>query len=283
MSNLTRRSLFASGAGLAALAITGCGALGGGAQGPEEEDGVTTINIGATEKPHGEILKFVSENLAEDAGLSLKITPYSDYQIPNQALNDGDIDANYYQTKAFLDEQVEKKGYDFYAFKGVHIEPMGLYSEKVEKLDDLEDGAEVAIPNDPANRGRALGLLQEAGLITLKDGVEVSEATTGDVDENPQKLSFSEIEAAQIPRTLGDFALGAVNGNYALEAGMKPSEDSLVLEKSDETNPYANFMVVRSEDKDNAGLKKLDEVLHSDEVKDFITKTYTDGSVIPAF
>jgi D-methionine transport system substrate-binding protein len=283
MSHLTRRTLFASGAGLAALTVTGCGLVGGGSDGPEEKDGVTTIKIGASPKPHAEILQFVQDKLAADAKLSLKITPYTDYQIPNSALNDGDIDANYYQTKPFLDGQKKEKGYDFFAFKGVHIEPMGVYSKKLSKLDELKSGAEIAIPNDPSNRGRALGLLAEAGVISLKDGVDVSEATSGDVDDNPQKLTFTEIEAAQIPRSLGDFAAGVINGNYALEAGLKPSEDSIVLEKSDAENPYANFVVVRSEEKDNAALKKLDELLHSDDVKKFITTTYTDGSVIPAF
>ncbi|WP_152353685.1 MetQ/NlpA family ABC transporter substrate-binding protein [Brachybacterium subflavum] len=283
MSHLTRRTLFASGAGLAALSITGCGLVGGSSDGPEEKDGVTTIKIGASPKPHQEILEFVSKNLAEDANLNLDITPYTDYQIPNQALNDGDIDANYYQNQPFLDSQKKEKGYDFFAFKGVHIEPLGLYSEQITKLDELKDGDEIAIANDPTNRGRGLGLLAEAGLITLKDGVKVTDATTKDVDENPQKLKFTEIEAAQIPRTLGDFAAGVVNGNYAIEAGLKPSEDSIVLEKSDAENPYANFVVVRTEEKDNAALKKLDELLHSDDVKKFITTTYTDGSVIPAF
>ncbi|PWH06172.1 ABC transporter [Brachybacterium endophyticum] len=283
MSNLTRRSLFASGAGVAALSVTGCGLIGGASDGPQEKKGVTEIKIGASPKPHAEILQFVQDKLAKDAGLSLKITTYTDYQIPNQALSDGDIDANYYQNQPFLDEQEKKKGYDFFAFKGVHIEPLGLYSEKITKLDELKDGDEIAIANDPTNRGRGLGLLAEAGLITLKKGVEVTSATTGDVDENPQKLKFTEVESAQIPRSLGDFAAGVVNGNYAIDAGLKPSKDAIVLEKSDAKNPYANFVVARTEEKDNAGLKKLDELLHSDKVKDFITRTYTDGSVIPAF
>jgi len=279
---INRRTLFVSGAGLAALALSACGAGGGEASGPEEKDGVTTIAIGASPKPHAEILQFIQDNLAQDAGLELKITPYTDYQIPNQALNDGDIDANFYQTPNFLESQEKEKGYDFHAFDGVHVEPMGLYSQSITSLDELPEGGEVAIANDPANRGRGLSLLADNGVITLKDGVEPTEVTTGDIADNPKNLTFTEIEAAQIPRSLGDFAAGVVNGNYALEAGLKPSEQAIVLEKG-EGSPYANMVVCREADKDNAGLKKLDELIHSDDVRSFITSTYTDGSVIPAF
>ncbi|SLM87765.1 MetQ/NlpA family ABC transporter substrate-binding protein [Brachybacterium nesterenkovii] len=282
MTAFDRRTLLASGTGLAALALSGCGAFGSGSEGPTEEGGITKITVGASPKPHAEILQFVQDNLTKDAGLELTIEQYTDYQIPNQALSDGDIDANYYQTPNFLAEQEKEKGYEFHAFEGIHIEPMGLYSEKITSLDELADGSEVAIANDPANTGRGLGLLAEAGLITLKDGVEPSQATTSDVQDNPKNLTFTEIEAAQIPRSLGDFALGAVNGNYALEAGLKPSEQALHLEKG-EGSPYANMMVCREADKDNAGLAKLEELLHSEDVKTFITTTYTDGSVIPAF
>lgn len=282
MTPINRRTLFVSGAGLAALALSACGAGGGGASGPEEKDGVTTINIGASPKPHAEILQFIQDNLAQDAGLDLKITPYTDYQIPNQALNDGDIDANFYQTPNFLESQEKEKGYEFHAFDGVHVEPMGLYSQSITSLDELPEGGEVAIANDPANRGRGLSLLADNGVITLKDGVEPTEVTVGDVADNPKNLKFTEIEAAQIPRSLGDFAAGVVNGNYALEAGLKPSEQAIVLEKG-EGSPYANMVVCREADKDNAGLTKLDELIHSDDVRSFITSTYTDGSVIPAF
>jgi len=279
---INRRTLFVSGAGLAALALSACGAGGGGASGPEEKDGVTTIKIGASPKPHAEILQFIRDNLAQDAGLDLKITPYTDYQIPNQALNDGDIDANFYQTPNFLESQEKEKGYEFHAFDGVHVEPMGLYSQSITSLDELPEGGEVAIANDPANRGRGLSLLADNGVITLKDGVEPTEVTVGDVADNPKNLTFTEIEAAQIPRSLGDFAAGVVNGNYALEAGLKPSEQAIVLEQG-EGSPYANMVVCREADKDNAGLTKLDELIHSDDVRSFITSTYTDGSVIPAF
>lgn len=282
MTPIDRRTLLVSGTGLAALALAACGAGGTSAEGPKEENGVTTIKIGASPKPHAEILQFVQDSLAEAAGLKLAITPYTDYQIPNQALNDGDIDANFYQTPNFLADQEKEKGYEFHGFDGVHIEPMGLYSDKITSLDQLPDGGEIAISNDPSNRARGLGLLVDNGLITLKDGVEKTAATTSDIAENAKSLTFTEIEAAQIPRSLADFAAGVVNGNYAIEAGLKPNEQAIVLEQG-EGSPYVNMVVCREADKDNAGLKKLDELLHSEDVKKFITDTYSDGSVIPAF
>ncbi|GAA1488630.1 MetQ/NlpA family ABC transporter substrate-binding protein [Brachybacterium sacelli] len=281
MTAFPRRTLFAvSGAGLGALALAACGA--GGPEGPEEVDGVTTIEVGASPAPHAEILQFVQDNLAADAGLELSMTPYQDYQIPNQALNDGDLDANFYQTPNFLESQEEEKGYDFHAFEGVHVEPMGLYSESITSLDELADGDEIAIASDPANRGRGLSLLSDNGVITLAEGVDPVEAATSDIEDNPKNLEFTELEAAQIPRTLSDFAAGVVNGNYALEAGLKPAEEAIVLEKG-EDSPYSNMLVCREADKDNPGIVKLDELLHSDEVRTFIEETYTDGAAIPAF
>ncbi|MDN5687959.1 MAG: MetQ/NlpA family ABC transporter substrate-binding protein [Brachybacterium sp.] len=281
MNAFPRRTLFAAGAGLGTLVLAACGA--GEPEAPEEVDGVTKLDVGATPAPHGEILQFIKDNLAADAGLELTITTYTDYQIPNQALNDGDLDANYYQTPNFLQSQEEEKGYDFHGFDGVHIEPMGLYSATITSLDELADGDEIAIASDPANRGRGLSLLSDNGVITLAEGVESVEATTADIEDNPKNLEFTEIEAAQIPRTLSDFAAGVVNGNYALEAGLKPSEEAIVLESSGEESPYSNMLVCREADKDNAGITALDELLHSDEVKAFIEENYTDGSVLPAF
>lgn len=281
MSTFTRRTtLAATGAGVAALALSACGA--GGTEGPQEEDGVTTIRIGASPAPHGEILAFVQENLAADAGLALEITEYTDYQIPNQALADGDLDANFYQTPAFLADQEEEKGYEFFGFEGVHVEPMGVYSESITSLDELADGDTIAIANDPTNRGRGLALLAANDVIVLDPEVAENAHTPADVTENPLNLEFTELEAAQIARSLGDFAAGVVNGNYALEAGLAPSEDAIVIEAG-EDNPNANMMVVRDADQENEALVALDGLLHSDEVRTFIEDTYTDGSVIPAF
>lgn len=282
MSAFTRRTLFTASAGAAALALSSCGLVGGKDKGPTEKDGVTTIVVGASPKPHAEILQFVQDELAQEAGLSLKITQYTDYQIPNQALNDGDLDANFYQTPNFLEQQEKEKGYEFHGFEGIHVEPMGLYSESLASLDEVPDGAKAAIANDPANTGRGLALFEAAGLITLKEGVDVISATPADIAENPKNIEFTTLEAAQIARSLGDVDLGAVNGNYALEAGKSPKDDSLFLEPG-EDSPYGNMLVVREADKDNEALVKLNELLHSDEVKAFIEETYSDGSVIPAF
>ena len=281
MALISRRTtLLASGTGLAALALAACGA--GGTEGPTEEGGVTTIRIGASPAPHAEILQFVQDNLAADAGLELDITPYTDYQIPNQALSDGELDANFYQTPAFLEGQMEEKGFDFFGFEGVHVEPLGIYSESIASLDELQDGDEVAIANDPTNRGRGLDLLAANGVITLAEGVAPATAATGDIAENPMNLRFVELEAAQIPRSLADFGAGVVNGNYALEAGMNPAEEAIVLEEG-EGNPNANMMVVRAADQENEALVALDGLLHSDEVRAYIEETYTNGAVIPAF
>lgn len=282
MSAFTRRTLLTASAGAAALALSSCGLADGKDEGPTEKDGVTTIVVGASPKPHAEILQFVQDELAQEAGLSLKITQYTDYQIPNQALNDGDLDANFYQTPNFLEQQEKEKGYDFHGFEGIHVEPMGLYSESLASLDEVPDGAKAAIANDPANTGRGLALFEAAGLITLKEGVDVISATPADIADNPKNIEFTTLEAAQIARSLGDVDLGAVNGNYALEAGKSPKDDSLFLEPG-EDSPYGNMLVVREADKDNEALVKLDELLHSDEVKAFIEETYSDGSVIPAF
>ncbi|NMA77926.1 MAG: ABC transporter substrate-binding protein [Actinomycetales bacterium] len=281
MASISRRTtLIASGTGLAALALAACGA--GGTEGPTEENGVTTLRVGASPAPHAEILTFVQDNLAADAGLELEITEYTDYQIPNQALSDGDLDANFYQTPAFLEGQMEEKGFEFFAFEGVHVEPLGVYSETLASLDDLQDGDEIAIANDPTNRGRGLDLLAAHGVIAIAEGVAPTTATTGDIAENPKNLRFTELEAAQIPRSLSDFAAGVVNGNYALEAGLNPSEEAIEIEEG-EGNPNANMMVVRAADQENEALVALDDLLHSDEVRAFIEETYTDGSVIPAF
>lgn len=281
MALISRRTtLLASGTGLAALALAACGA--GGTEGPTEEGGVTTIRIGASPAPHAEILQFVQDNLAADAGLELDITPYTDYQIPNQALSDGELDANFYQTPAFLEGQMEEKGFEFFGFEGVHVEPLGIYSENITSLDELQDGDEVAIANDPTNRGRGLDLLAANGVITLAEGVAPATAATGDIAENPMNLRFVELEAAQIPRSLADFGAGVVNGNYALEAGMNPAEEAIVLEEG-EGNPNANMMVVRAADQENEALVALDGLLHSDEVRAYIEETYTNGAVIPAF
>ncbi|MGP9538231.1 MetQ/NlpA family ABC transporter substrate-binding protein [Brachybacterium sp. AOP43-C2-M15] len=277
MSTVSRRTLFASGAGLAALTLAACG----GEEGTPlaEEGGTTTIRIAATPLPHMEILTFVKDNLAADAGLELDLQEQTEYPIPNRLLSEGEVDANFFQHLPYLETEIAENGYELTPFEGVHIEPLGIFSDSLSSVDDIEDGASVGIPNDPTNRGRALALLAGEGLLTLTDGVEPTLATPDDIAENPRNLDLQEIDPALLPRTLGDYALAVINGNYALEADIDPVEDSLVLE-SGEDNPFANMLVVRTEDAENEALIKLDELLHSEDVKAFIEETYS-GAVLP--
>ena len=276
---LSRRGVFAaSGAGLAALALAACG---GQSEPLAEEGGRTTIRVAATPLPHMEILTFVKDNLAEDAGLELDLQEQTEYPIPNRLLSEGEVDANFFQHLPYLETEIEENDYELTPFEGVHIEPLGIFSESLTSVDEITDGASVGIPNDPTNRGRALALLAAEGLLALADGIEPTEATRDDIAENPKDLAFEEIDAALLPRTLGDYAIAVINGNYALEADLSPAEDALALE-SGEDNPYANMLVVRTEDKDNEALVALDELLHSEDVKAFIEENYS-GAVIPAF
>lgn len=276
---LSRRGVFAaSGAGLAALALAACGDQ---SEPLAEEGGRTTVRVAATPLPHMEILTFVKDNLAEDAGLELDLQEQTEYPIPNRLLSEGEVDANFFQHLPYLETEIEENGYELTPFEGVHIEPLGIFSESLTSVDEITDGASVGIPNDPTNRGRALALLAAEGLLALADGIEPTEATRDDIAENPKDLAFEEIDAALLPRTLGDYAIAVINGNYALEADLSPAEDALALE-SGEDNPYANMLVVRTEDKDNEALVALDELLHSEDVKAFIEENYS-GAVIPAF
>lgn len=279
MSTISRRILFASGAGLAALTLAACG---GEDEAPlTEEGGTTTIRIAATPMPHMEILTFVKDNLAADAGLELDLQEQTEYPIPNRLLSEGEVDANFFQHLPYLETEIEENGYELTPFEGVHIEPLGIFSESLTSLDEIEEGASVGVPNDPTNRGRALALLADEGLLALMDGIEPTAATIDDIAENPKQLEFQEIDAALLPRTLGDYAIAVINGNYALEADLSPAEDALALE-SGEDNPYANMLVVRTEDKDNAALKALDALLRSEDVRGFLEENYS-GAVIPAF
>ena len=238
------------------------------------------LRVGASPVPHAEILRFIDEELAEDAGLDLEIVEFTDYVQPNVALDDGSLDANYFQTVPYLEEQEANAGYDFTALEPVHIEPLGLYSETLTDVAALPDGATVAIPNDPTNAARALRLLEANDLLTLADTGE-NAPTALDIDENPKNLQIQEVEAAQLPRSLADVDAAVINGNYAIDADLNPAEDALVLEEA-EGNPNANLVVVRSGDEDDERIQQLEELLHSDEVRQFIEDTYS-GAVLPAF
>ncbi|GAA1846533.1 MetQ/NlpA family ABC transporter substrate-binding protein [Brevibacterium marinum] len=267
----------------ATLLLSGCGLVGGGTDTVGEEDGdITKLTVGATPVPQGDILRYVDENLAEDAGLDIEVTEYTDYTLPNKALSDGDIDANYFQHKPYLDSEVEGQGYELTAFDPINLEPFALFSKSVKDVEDLPKGAKIGINNDPANQGRALKMLEKAGLITLKDGVDAVDAKLSDVADNPKNVEFIEADAAQLARTLEDVDASVINGNNALEAGLNPAKDGIVLEDA-EDNPYGNFLAARTQNKDDENIKKLDELLHSPEVKKFIETKWKDGSVLPAF
>ncbi|WP_235564683.1 MetQ/NlpA family ABC transporter substrate-binding protein [Modestobacter sp. Leaf380] len=238
------------------------------------------LRVGASPVPHAEILRFVEENLAEDAGLDLDVVEFTDYVQPNVALDDGSLDANFFQTVPYLEEQESTAGYDFTALEPVHVEPLGIYSQSLTDLSQLEQGATVAIPNDPTNAARALRLLEANDLVVLADTGDAA-PTSLDVESSPLDLEISEVEAAQVPRSLADVDIAVINGNYAIDADLSPAQDALALEEA-EGNPNANLVVVRAGDESDERIQTLEELLHSDEVRQFILDEY-DGAVIPAF
>lgn len=239
-----------------------------------------TIKIGASPEPHVTILQWVQDNLTKGTGISLDITSINDYQTPNSSLNDGSLAANFYQTPNFLQQQIDDKGYDFTGIAKVHIEPMGLYSSTVKSVKDIPDGGTIILNNDPANTARGYRLLETAGLIKVDPSVALP--TDVDITENSKNLKFKTVDGAQVARSMADADAACINGNYALEADLSPKDDALVLEPG-EDSPYANELVVRTADKDNAALAKLAALLNSDELKKLITEKWTDESVIPAF
>jgi D-methionine transport system substrate-binding protein len=240
------------------------------------------LKVGASPVPHAEILDYVAKNLAPKAGLKLEVKTYDDYIQPNVALQEGQLDANYFQTVPYLDAQKkDNPSYsDLVALKPVHLEPLGIYSKKIKDIAAVPNGASVTLSNDPANEARGLKLLQQAKLITLKADAP-DNATPRDIESNPKKLKFTTIAPANLPRTLDDTDLSVINGNYAIEAKLTPATDALVLE-SPKDNPNANLVVVKKENETDPRVVKLEELLHSPEVKTFIQDRYK-GSVIPSF
>lgn len=239
------------------------------------------VRVGASPTPHAEILEFVQDNLAEEAGITITITEFTDYVLPNEALDAGDIDANYFQHIPFFESTVAEQGFEFSHSPGIHIEPFGVYSESIASIDELEDGAQVSIPNDPSNGGRALLLLAAEGVIGLDEGIE-GDPTIDDIAENPKNIEIVELEAPQLPLTLQDVDAAVINGNFALDAGLIPTQDAIVLE-SGEDNPYVNIVAYRTADENSEGITTLIELLTSEEVREFITTTWPNGELIPAF
>ncbi|MFF4767896.1 MetQ/NlpA family ABC transporter substrate-binding protein [Streptomyces sp. NEAU-H3] len=283
MRNHTRRTTRIA----TAVALAGALGLGLAACGSDDDsaksgsgDSDKALVVAASPTPHADILKYVQDHLAAKDGLKLKVKEVTDYVTPNTATQDGSVDANFFQHKPYLDDFNKKNGTDLVPVTAVHLEPLGAYSHKVKSLGALKKGATVALPNDATNEARALKLLESNGLITLKSGAG-DDATPSDIAKNPKNISFKELEAAQVPRSLDDVDAAVVNGNYAVETGLKPAKDALVLEKAKD-NPYANLLVVKDGKEDDPRVKKLAKLLHSPEVKKFIEDKY-EGSVIPAF
>jgi len=237
-----------------------------------------TLTVAATPVQHAEILEFVKPALAKE-GVDLKVKVFTDYIQPNVQVAEKRLDANFFQHQPYLDEFNKAKGTSLVAVTGVHLEPLGAYSSKLKDLKDLPGGANVVIPNDATNGGRALLLLAKAGVITLKDPTNIL-STLKDIEQNPKDLKFRELEAATIPRVLTQVDLALINTNYALEAKLDPSKDALVIEGND--SPYVNILVSRADNKDSDAMKKLAAALHSPQVKQFITEKYK-GAVLPAF
>ena len=258
-----------------ALLIAGCG---NDNNKQAASDSKQVLKIGATAVPHAEILEQVKPILAKN-GIELKITEFTDYNTPNLALGDKEIDANFFQHIPYMDEFAKAHKLNLVSAGGVHLEPMGLYSRQIKDLKDLPKGAKIAIPNDPTNGGRALLLLQKQGLITLKDSSNIL-STVQDITSNPNEYQFVELEAAQVPRSLDDVALAAINTNYALNAGLNPGKDALAIESKD--SPYVNIVTVLKGNENDPRIKKLMEALHTPEIKKFIEEKYK-GAVVPAF
>ncbi|MFI6014314.1 MetQ/NlpA family ABC transporter substrate-binding protein [Streptomyces sp. NPDC051243] len=278
MRNTAKITTAVLAAGALTLGLTACGS--------DKDSGTSDasgpLTVAATPTPQGEILTYIKDNLAKKAGLELEVKEFTDYVTPNTAVQQGEVDANYFQHQPYLDDFNKKNGTDIVAVPNatVHLEPLGVYSQGVKKLTDLKKGATIALPNDTTNEARALKLLEANGVIKLKAGAGY-EATPKDIAANPKNIEFKELEAAQLPRSLGDVDAAVINGNYALEADLSPAENAIAAE-SPENNPYGNFLAVKKGNEDDPRVRKLAELLTSPEVKKFIEDEY-DGAVVAAF
>ena len=256
-------------ASVIALSVVGCGSKSA------EDD--KKIVVGATANPHAVILNEAVKPLLEKEGYELEVQEFSDYVLPNTALDEGSLDANYFQHIPYLEETVKEKGYKLTYTSKVHIEPMGVYSNDLKDLASLPNGAKVAIPNDPTNGSRALELLAKNGIIKLADKELVTKV---DITENPKNIEVIDMNAEQLPTALTDVDIAVINSNYALEADLNPTKDSIALEESD--SPYVNILACREDNKDSEKIKALSAALNSEEVKTFIEEKFN-GAIIPAF
>ena len=262
----------------ASLALTGCG----GDNGETEADGENTvIKVGATPAPHAEVLEVIKDDLAEE-GYTLEIVEYNDYILPNRGVTEGELDANYYQHISYLENYNEENGTDLVSAGEIHYEPFALYAGKTASLDELAEGAQIAVPNDGTNEGRALKLLEAEGLITL-DPEAGFLATKIDIVDNPKGIEIVEMEAAQLPRVLSTMDMAVINGNYAIDAGLS-LDDAIAVEANDSeaAKTYANVVVVANGNENSEKIQALVNALKSDKVKQFMEETYG-GAVVPLF
>ena len=277
---MRHRSLAAIGlAAVASLGLAACGGSTDSSDASASSSDVVTLTVGATPSPHAKILTYINDNLAADAGIKIKIVEYTDYVQPNAALNDGELDANFFQTVPYLENAEKQAGYDFEAGAGIHLEPLGVFSNKHKSLDELPNGGTIGIISDTSNQERALRLLATQGLVSIPEG-------EGDVNVNTvtklKDFTFNEVEGPQLVRSLEDFDYAVINGNFAQEGGLSLSGDALVVE-SPVNNPAVNVLVWKGDSTKTDAIAKLEKLLHSDEVKQYIESTWSDGSVIPAF
>ena len=254
---------------VASLALVACG---------NDDGGKTAIKVGASPEPHSKMLELVKDDLAEE-GIDMEIIEFPDYVQPNLSLSDKELDANFIQHLPYLESFNEERGTELVSLGSVHIEPMGVYSDKIKSIDELKDGSTVSIPNDATNGARALLILETNGLIKLNEDAGFN-ATEKDIVENPKNLKFEALEAATLPRTISDFDISVINGNYALQAGFNAKDDALLLEEN--SSPYGNIITIRKGDEDRPELKALMKALQSDEIKEYIDDNFK-GAVVPGF
>lgn len=277
---LTRKNFLAGSAALIASSVlAACGNSGSASSSASE---TKTLTVAASPSPHAEILNNFAVPKLKDQNIDLEVKEYTDYIIPNQVTSSGEVDANYFQHINYLNNYNKENGTDLVGVAAIHYEPFGIYAGKSSDLKNIADGAQIAVPNDPTNEGRAFLLLQQEGLVTLKDP-ENLEATPVDVAENHHSLNFVEVEAAAVPRQLQDVDFAVINGNYAIEAGLHVS-DAVAVEAADGTavEQYANYIVTTPDKQDDERIKALVSVLTSDDFKTYLKDTY-DEDVLPAF
>lgn len=260
------------------LVLTACGSSSDKASSSKDDN--KELVVGASNTPHAQILEQAKPILKEK-GIDLKIVKYTDYVMPNKALEEDDLDANYFQHKPYLELEEKEKGYKFADVGAIHIEPMGIYSKKVKDIKDLKDGAQVLLSNSKSDWPRVIGIFVDNGLLTLKDGVKPQDATFDDIKDNPKNLKFKyDFDPAYLMTAYnneeGDVV--AINSNFVVDQGLNPSKDAIAIESKD--SPYANIVVTTEEKKDDKNIKELVKVLHSKEIQDYITKEW-DGAVVP--